>query len=78
MDATAVTDDVHGTQPALIPGLERSIAAAVAGDAAAFTALIDTRLARTYRIAVAILARRPTPMTPCRMPGSLPGAGYPA
>jgi RNA polymerase sigma-70 factor (ECF subfamily) len=55
MDATAVTDDVHGTQPALIDGLERSIAAAVAGDAAVFTALIDARLARTYRIAIAIL-----------------------
>ena len=55
MDATTVTDDPREARSATILGLERSIMAAVAGDAAAFSTLIDTRLARTYRIALAIL-----------------------
>ena len=59
MDTTTASDDVAaGVQIAFGNG-ERSIAAARDGDVRAFEAIMNAGLARTYRIATAILGSEP-------------------
>lgn len=55
MDTATVMDDLKSTDDLAASRLERSIEAAVGGDTRAFESLIEPRLARTYRIALAVL-----------------------
>ena len=55
MDSATVMDDLKSTNDLAASRLERSIEAAVGGDTRAFESLMEPRLARTYRIALAVL-----------------------
>jgi RNA polymerase sigma-70 factor (ECF subfamily) len=55
MDVASVTPDLAQADQRRVTTLGRQVRAALAGDEAAFEAIVEARLPRTYRIALAIL-----------------------